>query len=154
MGKKIKFALSIINSPESELKAAGAKSLDEILGNYISLLLISALLSGISIFFLAVLKAIYFDFFLAASIDYMAVLNYSLGLGLSLFFFFIFAGTMLIFLLSVILKMLYSKKGYVLILKIMMCSAMPLLLFGWIPVFGFSFLIWSVYLFLLGIRLS
>ena len=148
---RIKFALNILKSPRAEFLKIDRITLDYLLGNYIVLLIISAVLSGIVTFILGVVRALYYNIFSHAEIDFTGVLNYSIGIGVSLMFFLIFCGTIILFFFSILLKSIL-RLPYIKILKILMYAAMPLLLFGWIPNIVYSLVVWSTFLLFIGLK--
>ena len=152
MIKKIKYAINILKSPEKELKKLDNILLDTILGKYLILLLISSIFSSILIFLIRILRSVYFDIFLNTNVDYIGLLNYSAGYAVSLFFLYLFIGTIGLFLISVVIKLIFSKKKFVNIIKLLLISLTPVILFLWIPTAAPYLLIWSLFIFLLGIK--
>ena len=146
MNKRISWGISILKNPEKEFSALPKKELDQVIANYLVLLLYSGFIAGIFSFFFSLGRAIYFDTILRAETEYGGVLNYSIGIAISIFFFYIFAGTVIFFCLSLIIKRIYNKP-YVEILKMMAYSSVPLLFFGWVPGAAIPLLIWAIFLF-------
>jgi hypothetical protein len=150
--QRLNFAISILKSPEKEFSYIEKKGLNNILGDYLVLLLISGFFAGSSTFLLNVFKSLYFDFFLRAEIDYFGMLNYSIGIAVSVFFLYIFLGTVFLLILSFTLKLIFLKMDYIKLLKSIIYSAMPLLLFGWIPKTVPPLILWSLFLLVIGLK--
>jgi len=142
----------IVKAPEKSFSKIEKNQIDFILGDYLKLLLLSSFLAGFSLFLLTFLKSLYFDLFFGANINYLIMLNYSLGISLSMFFLYVFLGTAGLILLSFILKLIFLRIYYVKLLKLLLFSAAPMLLFGWVPKIGPSMLLWSLVLFFLEIK--
>ena len=150
---RLKRILNFLKNPEKEFLNIKSKKLDPLLGDYLSVLLLISLFSGIVSFIFSIVKSFYYDSFFNADINYLRVLNYSLGISVSLFFLYIFLGTVIIFFLSVILRTLF-KLPLKLVIKIVVFSATPMLLFSWIPKLGLALVVWSIYLVVLGLKVN
>ncbi|MBU0757593.1 MAG: hypothetical protein KKF44_05990 [Nanoarchaeota archaeon] len=149
--KRIKRAIMVLSDPKSSFKDMKSKSFEDILGDYMILLLICAGLAfGVNVVF-GFIKSIYFDIFSNVEINYLNVLNYGFGIGFAMFFFYLFAGTFIVFFLSIILNPMFRKIKYYDLLKILFYALTPLILFSWFPVFVPSLIIWSIFLFLEGV---
>jgi hypothetical protein len=148
----IKNALKVLSNPETEFINIRKKKFESVLGDYLVLLITAAIVSGIVSFLFFIGKAAYLDFFKTVDIQYMRMLNYSLGRSTSLIFFYLFAGTFLIFILSIIIRLFAPKVKYTKVLSIIFLSLSPLLLFSWIPVFAAALGIWCLFLLVVGLR--
>ena len=78
--------------------------------------------------------------------------NYSLGITTALIFFYLFAGTFILFIVSLITGAFVRSVKYVDLLKIFFYALSPLLLFGWIPFLPQAHIIWSLFLFVIGVK--
>ncbi len=150
--KRFESAFKVLVSPKPEFSRIREKKFDPILGNYLALLLLSSAFAAVSVFVYRIAKGVYFHFFFRADINYSVLMNYAFGISVSVFFFFIFSFTVLLLLLSGILKLFFPKGSYTDLLKMMMYSATPLILFGWIPGAVFAMIIWSLFLFYTGAK--
>ncbi len=144
--------LRLLANPEKAFGGLGEKTLEENLSDYLKLLLIGGVLAGIAQFLLGGGRALYFDLTTTMSIGYPLLLNYLLGRAVSILFFYLFAGTFLMFFLSIILGMFVRGVKYTTLVRILIAAAYPLLLFGWLPFTQGSLAVWSAFLFVLGVR--
>ncbi|NTV23264.1 MAG: hypothetical protein HGA85_02725 [Nanoarchaeota archaeon] len=151
MFQKIAYFWDFLKNPKTGLSKLETKSLDTILGNYLTVLLLSSIVAGLSTFILGISKSAYYHYVLKAKVDIAAAVNYSAGISISLFFFYLFLGTVIVFILSILLGMIL-RKPLVYCLRLLMLSMSPFLLFGWLPLVGYSLVIWVLYLVAIGIN--
>lgn len=149
----VKRGLGVLGNPEKGIKSLKNRTFEEVLGDYMVLLIASALLAGTAAFLYSLVNAIYLELFTSVDINYLRFVNYSLGTSVSLTFFYLFAGTAIMFFISLILVPFFRGLKYIHLLEILFYSAIPLLLFGWVPIFAPALLIWAVFLFVTAIRL-
>lgn len=152
MLKIIKKRFSFLLNPQKGFKELKNSSFESSVSEYLKLLGLLVLVVGAYNFIFNILKAIYFDLFLDLEIKYWFMLNYALGKTTSLMFFYLFAGTFVLFFISMLLKPFFRKIKYIYLLQILLFSLTPLLFFGWISIFVHSLLIWSLFLFYVGIK--
>jgi len=150
--KTIKKSINIISNPKKEFEELNKKSFDAVVWDYLILLLIVSVAAGIFSFLFSFLRAIYLDIFLNASIQYYRMFNYSLGRSTSLMFFYMFMGTFFMFLVSIILKPIFHRIKYNSLLKIILYSLTPFLMFSWLFSNPIPLLIWSLFLTYTGIK--
>lgn len=148
----IKRGIRILSNPKKEFENLNSRTFEPVVGDYMQLLVLVAVLAGFASFLYSLGRAIYLDFFLNVDLHYLNMLNYSLGRSASLSFFYLFAGTFLLFFLSLILKLSFHRVKYISLLKILFYSLTPFLLFSWIFPNPLPLLIWSVFLLSIGIR--
>jgi len=148
----IKRGFGLLSNPENGFKDLQKRQFEVVLGNYLILLLSVSVLTGVVSFLFYLGKAAYLDVLMEIEIEYLRMLNYSMGRSTSLMFFYLFAGTFFVFILSLILAPFFRKMKYVRLLSIIFYSLSPFLLFGWIPIFSMPLLIWSIFLFVVGVR--
>ena len=118
-------------------------------------LLATGLLAGAATLIYQFARAAYLDVFKSISVDYWNLLNYSVGTAVSIFFFYIFAGTFLMFIISLLIKLFARGIRYTRLLGIIMYSLSPLLVFSWIKESLFpALLVWSLFLLVKGIGLA
>ena len=141
----ISTAIRFLKDPRKHYANLRKDSLDDILGNYIILLICCALFGSVSLFIVRLLLALYYDHILQAEVIYSNVIGYSFSISSSLFFGYIFVGTFGTFTFILITNLI--KKNFVMNSKCVLYSCMPLLLFGWIPYVGFSLGLWSLFLY-------
>ena len=99
----------------------------------------------------AVAKSFYYDMIYSADVHYLNIINYSFGKANGLLFLYFFSGTFLVFMVSILLRYVVRSR-YVELLKRIMLSLSPVLLFGWIPSFMGALLVWSSVLFIVGAK--
>ncbi len=148
----IKSGIGILLNPEREFKSLNKRSLEPVVWNYAILLVASALMAGIFNLIFSIAKASYFDLLVDVGIQYMRMINYSIGRSTSIIFFYLFAGTFLLFFLSIILRPFFRNIKYASLLKILLYSATPMLLFGWLLTNPFPLAIWSMLLMYAGVK--
>ncbi len=148
----IKQGFKTLINPDKEFTNINKRSFESILSDYLIMLLAVGLLAAAVSVLFYLGKAFYLDIFKTVDIQYGRMLNYSMGRATSLMFFYLFSGTFLMFILSMILNVFFRKVKYVKLLGIMFYSLTPVLLFSWVHIFAASLLIWSIFLFCIGIK--
>ena len=148
----IKRALAILVNPEKGFKKSESRSLEQVTGDYLKLLLAVGLLAGVVRLLYAIGRAVYLEIFLDVEIQYWRMLNYSLGQATSMLFFYVFAGTFLLVSVAFILRLFTPRVRFFDLLKIVLLSMSPVLLFSWIPLLPFALFIWAAFLFVIGVR--
>lgn len=150
--KPIKSGIRILLNPEREFKLLNQRSLEPVVWDYAIVLAASAIMAGIFNLIFSIAKAFYFDLLVDIGIQYMRMINYSLGRSTSIIFFYLFAGTFLLFFLSMALRLFFRNMKYISLLKILLYSATPMLLFGWFLANPFPLAVWSIFLIYTGIK--
>ena len=149
----VKSGLSLLMNPEREYRRIHSRTLEEILGDYMKLLLLSGVVAGIVSFLVMVATAAYRNLLKGITVEYVRLVNYSVQILTGTFFSYIFIGTFVTFLVSVILNIFLHRLSYTDVVKIVCTSMTPLLLFSWIArITAIPLLIWSVFLIVAGIR--
>jgi len=148
----IKRALRILSSPKEEFKDLNNRTLEAVVWDYMLLLVAVSIVAGVFNLLYTVGKAFYLDSTLNIDIQYLRMLNYSLGQSTSILFLYLFSGTFLFFFLSIILKLFLYKIKYISLLKIMFYSLTPFLIFSWFFSNPLPLAIWSIFLITIGIR--
>ncbi|MBN2368270.1 hypothetical protein JXC34_04580 [Candidatus Woesearchaeota archaeon] len=148
---EIKRAIKLLRNPEKGLDEFNSLSFEGVVSWYVKMLIFLALATGLFTFLFLLVKAVYLDLFLTADIQYWRMINYSMGRTTSLIFFFLFAGTFILFFISILLRSFFRRLRYTKLLGLAFCSLTPVLLFGWIPVSLFPLFIWSLFLFIVGL---
>lgn len=152
--KHIKFGICLLSNPEKGFRETGKSTFEETVSYYAWLLVAVSITAGVFNFLYSLAKAAYFDLFFEVDINYWRMVNYLTGRSTSITFFYIFAGTFLLFIISIILISFLPSLKYVNLLKILFYSATPLLFFGWIPYSAIPLVAWSLFLFLNGVKAS
>ena len=148
----IKRSIRILLSPKKEFEELNNRTFEEVIWDYMRLLILVALAAGLSSLIYAIVRALYLDISLDIDIQYLRMINYSFGRATSLMFFYVFAGTFILFFISMILKPVFKKIKYTSFLKILFYSLTPLLLFSWLFSNPLPLLIWSVFLMIIGLK--
>lgn len=152
--KAIKQGFRLLSDPENEFKRIKHRTFEQNLSNYLILLLTVGVMTGIVSFLFYLIKAAYLDIFMTIDIQYIRMINYSLGRATSLMFFYLFAGTFFVFIMALILSPFFKKIKFTRVLELIFYSLTPLLLFSWIPILSLSLLIWSIFLLVTGIKMQ
>jgi hypothetical protein len=150
--KQIKRGLNILLRPEKEFKEINKHSFEKAVADYMKLLVSVGIVAGLLHLLFSIIKAFYLDLFLKIDIDYWRMINYTFSRSISIILFYIFAGTFLVFLISIILIPFFRKIKYVDLLRLLFYSLIPILLFAWLQFNPIPFAIWSIFLFIIGVR--
>jgi len=148
----IKKGIRILSSPKEEFESLNSRTFESVVWDYSILLLAASVASGLASLIYALARAFYLDLSLNIAIQYTGMINYSIGRSTSLVFFYLFAGTFLLFFLSMALKPFFRRIRYISLLKIMIYSMTPLLFFSWFLPNPLPLAIWSLFLLAAGIK--
>jgi len=149
----IATGFAILRNPEKEFKTLRKRTLEEVVEDYIKLLLLAGLATGIVLFIFNIAKAGFFDILRGVTVDYGRLANYSMSFFAGAFFLYLFAGTFLLFLLSMLIRIFVRKIKFTELIKIMCYSMTPVLFFGWVPISIVPALfVWAVFIFAVGIK--
>ncbi|MEM4259617.1 MAG: hypothetical protein QXG00_00115 [Candidatus Woesearchaeota archaeon] len=149
---KIKNSIKILLDPKTEFENLNKKTFESVVNDYVVLVFFLGILTGIFRFLISLIKVFYYNLVLKIDINFWRMINYELGRSVSTTFFYFFIGTFGIFFLSLILNLIFKKIKYIDLLKIIFYSISPLLLFSWMPFNPFFLIIWSIFLFMIGIK--
>lgn len=147
----LKNFVNIAYKPEREFLLLKKRTFESVVGDYVIMLSMTSIVAGIFNFIFNVGKAAYLDIFYVIDIQYLRMINYSLGRATSVVFFYIFAGIFLFFLLSLVVRMFLDMK-YTTLLSLMFYSMAPILLFGWVPAAVMPLSVWSIFIFVKGVN--
>lgn len=142
----------ILYSPKEEFNSLNKSSFEDVLAYYMWMLVLTSVATGLFNFVFSVARVLYYKFTLNIDIQYLRMLNYTLGRSTSLIFIYLFAGTFIVFAASIVLRAIFYKIKYIEMLKIMFYSLSPFLIFGWFVFSVYPILIWCLFLFVNGIR--
>ena len=148
----IKDGLRMLVNPGKEFEELNKKSFEYVVSYYVQLLVASGLLAAITSFVYSLIRAVYLSTFFDVGIQYLRMVNYSVGRSTSLLFFYLFAGTFLLFFVSLVLKPFFRMLRYTSALKILLYSLTPVLLFGWFLPNPLPLGVWSLFLAYVGIK--
>jgi len=152
LGKEIKKAFAIIVQPEKEFNLLNRRTFEEVLSDYIKLLIGIGIAAGIFNFLYTLGKVLYFAIFMQTDVQYFRMINYVSGTAFSIAFFCWFAGTFILFLLSLLIKPFFKRIKHTKLLQVMMYALMPSLLFGWLTYLIPGLIVWGIILFIIGIK--
>jgi len=155
----IQKAYLILKSPESEFIKLEKRTFEKVLEDFAKLLLFSGFLAGVANLLVFLINAVYLQMFKGVSIEYLRLINYSLGVSVSTFFFYIFAGSILLFILAMIIKYAFYKwtkdMKLTYLLSIIFYASSPILLFGWVSSkLAFALFIWTAVIIIIGISVK
>lgn len=151
--RAIKRARVILSNPKKEFDNINKRTFESVIADYMILLVVLAVLAGLSSFIYSIAVVSYLDITSDINVQYLRMINYSAGRSTALLFFYLFGGTFLLFFLSAILKFFLQKIKYISLLKILFYSLTPFLLFGWVLPNPLPLGIWSIFLFVTGIKM-
>ena len=140
-------------NPQKEFEALRNRTFEDVIEDYILLLLVAGVVAGIMSLISRFIYSGYLSIFKGMSIDYWRLLNYTVGNSVSMFFFYLFAGTFLIFIITMIARIFMKGIKLTRLLSLMLYVITPLLFFGWIvPSMFLPLIIWSLFLLATGLR--
>ena len=155
MIKRIKAIIiksfNILLKPEAEFADLHNRTFESVLNDYVILLAISAIVAGLVAFLYSVGYALYLGIFKQVNIEYWNMANYAAGSSVSLLFFYLFAGTFILFIVSIFLRIFVKKMSYVNLFNVIFYSLTPLLLFSWLRIAVVGLFIWCAFLFIEGV---
>lgn len=147
----IKSAFKVLCNPEREFQKIGKKTFENMLSDYLKLLLIVSIVASLFVFVSSFIKSYWFWFFNSLDINFARMINYMIGKATAVFFLYLFSGTFILFFISFLVKP-FEKGSYITLLKKLFLAVSPLLLFSWIPFFVPSLIIWCIFIFIVGIK--
>ena len=148
----IKKGLKLLLNPKKEFEALNKRTFESVVADYMSILVAASLLAGLFNFVFSLLHALYLDLTVNIGIQYLRLINYSIGKSASLIFLYLFSGTFLLFFLSLVLKAFLKKISYTSLLKLLLYSLTPVLFFGWALANPLPLSIWGLFLIFMGIK--
>ena len=149
----LKSRFLLLSNPKEGYNEYEKSTLEEVVSEYLKLLIFVSIMSGLSSFVIMIGRSAYFHLFLNADVSYINAFNYAFGQASGSLLFCFFMGTFIVFLISVILNPFFKIK-YVVILKTLLISLTPLLLFGWILILLPGIVIWAVFLLFTGLNMQ
>src|SRR2546423_369786 len=108
----IRTAFNTLYNPAQAFKGLSKRTLEDVVGDYVKLVLFSGVLAAIASFLYAVGNAAYLQLIKNVAINYLRLSNYYLGISVGTFFFYLFAGTFLFFLCTVLIMPFVKKVKY------------------------------------------
>jgi len=149
----LKNRIVLLREPSAGVKREMARDFEGSLYEYLIFLIAIGILAAVVSFIASVAKSVYYDVFYSADIQYMNMLNYAVGRANGLLFFYLFAGTFMLFAVSLLLHW-FVKARYVRLLQLIFASLTPVLLFGFLPSLALAFLAWSLVILLSNVSLA
>lgn len=154
LSKYVKDRLMLLMNPEKGIVRENTSKFEKSLQEYLVLLIIVSVAAGVFTFVYSMLRGLFYDLVYQIDVHYWNMANYALGRANGLLFFYLFAGTFILFFISLIINPFLRKVKYTKVLQILFSSMTPFLLFGWIPPLGGALFIWSLFLLVMNIRLA
>jgi hypothetical protein len=107
--KKIKKGIAALKNPEKAFLELKKVTLEDIVSDYMHLLLLVALAVALFNIIYSIGRTIYLAVFLNADISYVRLINYITGQSFTILLIYILAGTIVVFLFSFIMKIFFRK---------------------------------------------
>ncbi len=142
----IKEGINLLISPKSGFTKSDKKPLEDVVSNYLRLLMVLSIVAAFVNFLFRMGRTLYLDITRSLDIDYTSLFNFTLSEFFAYIFGYFLAGTFIMFLISLVLHQFYRKIKYADFMKIFMYSMYPLLLFSWLPILVPSLVLWSGFL--------
>jgi hypothetical protein len=140
-------------NPKKEFEELNSRSFEELAEDYILLLLAAGVVAGVMSLAYRIIYAAYLTIAKGMNIDYWRLLNYTAGNSISMFFFYLFAGTFLLFIITMILRIFVRGIKLTKMLSVMLYAITPMLFFGWVaPAMFLPLIIWSLFLLWAGVK--
>ena len=152
MKRVIKKRFSVLMRPEQAFRDIRNATLEQSVAEYVKLLFFLGVLTGVYIFITNFARVVYFNIFNGLDVNYLFMLNYLMGKVTATIFFYLFAGTFILFFISILLKIILRRIKYTDMLQIIFISLTPVLLFGWITEAVVALFIWCIVLLWFGVK--
>ena len=136
-------------SPEHADRCLDEHLFDDDLSRFLRMLFVSGILAALFQFIMTMSFAFITLVRSGSTIDWWPLINVSSALAAGGFFFMLFTGTVVLFVLALILHLLLSRK-LIRIMHAIVLASSPLVLFAWIPILAPGVALWS---FVLAVRL-
>ncbi len=148
--------LKIIKKRLDFLKNPGAYPLNEVtletaVADHMKLLLLLGAIATIAHFSWFVGRAAFLNLINNVDINWINLFNYALGAGGGIGLFYLAAGTFFVLGISLPLWIILRIK-YVKMLTVLLYALTPIMFFAWFPMFILPLAIWSVFLFVVGLK--
>jgi hypothetical protein len=140
----------VLRDPKGAYAGVGARTLEDVVVEYLKLLCLLAILLAIFLGAVSIGRALVYAVFYSVDVQYERLVSYTLAGAAGGAFFAIFAGTFLLFFVSLLARPWYRNVAYVDLIRGILLATAPLLLFGWIAFAMPALLIWSLVLFVNG----
>lgn len=147
----LKHGFNTLLRPHKTYNNIDKLTLEKMVKHYLQLIIFMGITAGILTLIWSLGKATYYDTFLGATVNYGRMLNYLTGKVFGVMFGYLMVGTFGLFLISIILNPFFRMK-YTRLLKILFVAVTPIIILGWIPQAATGVVIWSLILFILGVR--
>ena len=149
---RVKRFIGILANPERSFRDLGKRTFEDVLEDYMKVLLFSGFLAALSSFLYQFAVAFYLAFVKKVNINFMNLLNYSAGTSTSMFFFYLFVGTVAVAVLAGLIKPFAGGLKFTRVVSVVLFSLAPYLIFGWIYLqAGIGLLMWCAFLLIVGL---
>ena len=149
--KSVREALALLRNPEKGFSDLNDLDLEHVVFSYLRLLVMIAVVAAAVNMIISALLVIYFSTFMGVTVSFPRYLNFVLGQSSAIAIIYIISGTVLMFFLSTIVSV-FVRIRYPELLKKLLYSMFPVLLFGWVPQLALFLLVWCGFLFFVAIR--
>ncbi len=141
-----------LREPRQAQLRALEEPIEDALGNHMRRVLTAGVAAGLFSLIFSVAQALYLQQIKHVDIAFGRLLNYYSGIAFGTFLFYVFAGTFLLFLLSVVIRLFVRQVPFWTLIKLLCIAMVPVLLFGWIGRgVALALLVWSAFLLVSGI---
>lgn len=152
VGDALRQGVRVLMYPGKCFEELNGMTLERVSSLHMILVIFAGIAAGVVSFLFTLGSTLYFDVFRNLDTNYFVVANYSFGISMGFIFLYLFVGTFGVFFVSLLLRPFFRKMKYTAFLKIVLFSVVPVLFFGWIMRIPIPFFLWSVFLFIVGIR--
>lgn len=149
MGAKrhILRALTFLADGKEGIRHERKRPVEDIMGDHVKFVFIMSVFASLVSTIVTFATAAYLAKFRAVAVDYSRLLNYSISIIGGTISFYFFAGTFLLFLISIILT-LFIRIKYFELLRYLCLAYIPIISFAWInPQFVYALLPWGLIVF-------
>ena len=149
MRKALKAGIGILRAPHKEFSRLRERELETVLYRYLWMLLFLGIATAIFRVAYYVGRALFYDLIRELDVQYWRLLNYGAGEAVAALFFTLFAGTFILFAISMIIGP-FVKVKYIELLKLLFVALTPVLLFGWFSIALPGLFVWTFILLITG----
>jgi len=143
---------NFLTNPSTSYKRVIKGTLEEFLGDYMKMLLMVGVLGGLAVVIWQFIYAGYLSVFKGVSINFLRLANYYSGIAVGTFFFWLFAGTVIMFLAVIIIRIFIHEKIAQGVMRLCFSLA-PVFVFGWINIrLVPALIIWTIVIYVSTFR--
>ena len=143
--------IRILYNPKSSFEELSGKTLENVVQNYVLTLLMASAFAAAASFIYWNAETIYLGT-IGAEINMGNAINYAAAKSASIMLFYIFTGTIPAIAAAYIINLIQKKLKFTELLKVMMYSLTPFILFGWLLLNPITAGVWSMLLLIMGVK--